>query len=195
MDSNRLLAADCIRLSGHSVGAVILDSSAAIGNFRSIRLTFSINIWNLLACYTAPIFFTNVSGVETRYLRTLVNSRLSPRMDLQTCRLYVFSRKVGLVPRMVLNTARSKTTLDIDSLLERCLSSSKAAQDTVSQRYGLEIGSGKNTTNISVFVAKHQPISGVRTLCPYTIQTSDELNSYVRGWRTDCGPRRGRNWS
>ena len=97
--------------SEHLVSALILDSSPAIGNFRSIGMAFSIAIRNPLVRYIALalIYLSHglrlslqvVFGVETmgtRYLKALLNPRLLPWMNSQTPRLYVFSKKDELVP-------------------------------------------------------------------------------------------------
>jgi pimeloyl-ACP methyl ester carboxylesterase len=97
--------------SEHLVSAIILDSSPAIGNFRSIGMAFSIAIRNPLVRYIALalIYLSHalrlslqmVFGIETmgtRYLKALLNPRLLPWMNSQTPRLYVFSKKDELVP-------------------------------------------------------------------------------------------------
>ncbi|KAF8548552.1 hypothetical protein OG21DRAFT_1422888, partial [Imleria badia] len=88
------------------VSALILDSSPAIGNFRSIGIAFSIAIRNTVVRYIALIVHAlrlslhRVFGMETmatRYLMVLLNPRLLPWMDSQPPRLYVFSKKDEVV--------------------------------------------------------------------------------------------------
>ncbi|KAF8553929.1 hypothetical protein OG21DRAFT_1497407 [Imleria badia] len=93
------------------VSALILDSSPAIGDFRSIGMAFSIAIPNpLYRCFALVViyilhvlclFLYALFGVEyrvTRYGKALLNPRLLPWMNSQTPRLYVFSKKDKVVP-------------------------------------------------------------------------------------------------
>ncbi|KAG8212944.1 hypothetical protein J3R82DRAFT_11305 [Butyriboletus roseoflavus] len=109
----RLLSAKypSIPSSEHVVSALILDSSPCIGTFRAVGLAFSIAIRNPLARYVI-LFIIHVvralrlsmdsvlgkETMETRYLKALLQPRLLPWVNVQTPRLYVFSKKDELVP-------------------------------------------------------------------------------------------------
>ncbi|KAF8442241.1 hypothetical protein L210DRAFT_3477913 [Boletus edulis BED1] len=97
--------------SEHLVSALILDSSPAIGNFRSIGMAFSIAIRNPIIRHLALVFIYLMHAIRlslqsafgmdtmgTRYLKALFNPRLLPWMNSRTPRLYVFSKKDELVP-------------------------------------------------------------------------------------------------
>lgn len=90
---------------------LILDSSPSTGTFRTLGLAFSIAVRNRIARYIAltVIYFVHalrlslhmVFGVETmgmEYPKMLLRPRLLPWMNVQTPRLYIFSRKDELVP-------------------------------------------------------------------------------------------------
>jgi len=97
--------------SEHLANALILDSSPAIGDFRSIGIAFSIAIQNPLFRFIAlPVIYLSHAlllflhmtfGIETigiQCLKALLNPRLLPWMNSQTPRLYVFSKKDEIVP-------------------------------------------------------------------------------------------------
>jgi hypothetical protein len=102
--------------SDHLVSAFIMDSSPAIGNFRSIGLAFSIAIRNPVVRYIALVLIYiahafrlslqmvfSIETMTTRYVKALLNPRLLPWMNSETPRLYVFSKKDELVPWQVVH--------------------------------------------------------------------------------------------
>ncbi|KAG9316047.1 hypothetical protein JVU11DRAFT_3712 [Chiua virens] len=93
------------------VSALVIDSAPSIGNFRTIRLAFSIAIRNPVARYIslAIIYFLHalrltlqiVLGMDmmaVQYIKTLQQPHFLPWTNSQTPRLYVFSKKDEVVP-------------------------------------------------------------------------------------------------
>ena len=93
------------------MSALILDSSPAIGSFRTFGRAFSAAIQNpivrsitlALICilHAYRLALQKLFGMETvrmRYLKALLNPRLLPWMNSETPRLYIFSKKDDVVP-------------------------------------------------------------------------------------------------
>lgn len=93
------------------MSALILDSSPALADFRSIGSAISIATQNpvtryitlaiIYVMYTHLLFLQMIFGgktLETQYLEGLLQPRLLPWMNAQTPRLYIFSKEDELVP-------------------------------------------------------------------------------------------------